>query len=97
MIAHRVGVAQVDSCAIAHEAFHTLHSHAGLVETREGSDFDFRLDALVAPETESRVGRVARVPEVVSSLHHLNVDALGVGVLRHLKLLVEPIVSTEER
>ena len=92
LVAHRVWIAHIQSCAVGHEARHGLHRHARLIQAGEGCDFDLWLQNGVCLEAESRGGCVTNVPEVITSIHYLHVDPLTRLLVRDiLVLLFKPI------
>lgn len=69
---------------------HRLHAHSSLIESGEGSYFDLGLRIQVFFQAELRVGRVTRVPEVVSCILDLHVDAIaGLSIVDKLVLILE--------
>ena len=90
LVPHRVGVAHIDCSAVAHEALHRLVRHFSLVEASEGGHFDFRLVLRVTAQAKRCRGRMPNVPEIVTGLLRLHVDARGVLVLGKVQLLIKP-------
>jgi hypothetical protein len=91
LVTHRVRVTNVKSGTIVHESFHILGAHLGLVESCKRCHLDLRLQVGVTPEAKSGHGRVPSVPEVVSRLLDLHIDAASISVLCKLELIVEPV------
>ena len=89
LVAHWVWISHVKSRTIANETFHRLIVHLGLIQAREGGNFDLRIKDWMGFQTERLVSWVTSVPKVVAHRLSLHIDTVCILVSHHLQLFVE--------
>ena len=75
LVSHRIWIAHVHSCPVAHEPIHALVSHLSLVEPSERRNLHFGLVLGAAAQAKRSRSRMPYVPEIVASLLGLHVNA----------------------